>query len=98
MKATWNGHVIAESDETVYIEGNRYFPPDSVDRAFLKESDLTTECFWKGTAHYYSLDDGTARAENAVWYYPEPKIGSEEKVGHSFANYVAFYPNIVGVE
>ena len=97
MKAVWNGQVIAESDETIYIEGNQYFPPTSVDRKFLVDSDLTTECHWKGTANYYSLVDGDTKAQDAAWYYADPKQGSEEKVKHTFTNYVAFYPNIVQV-
>lgn len=97
MKATWNGHVIAESDETVYIEGNQYFPPESVNRDYLTDSSLTTECHWKGTANYYSLVDGDIKAQDAVWYYANPKQGSEEKVKHTFKNYVAFYPNIVDI-
>jgi uncharacterized protein (DUF427 family) len=97
MKAVWNGQVIAESDETVYIEGNQYFPPTSVDRKFFVGSDLTTECHWKGTANYYSLVDGDTKAQDAAWYYADPKQGSEEKVKHTFKDYVAFYPNIVQV-
>jgi len=97
MKAVWNGQVIAESDETVYIEGNQYFPPDSVAREFFTDSELTTECHWKGTANYYSLVDGDTKAQDAAWYYANPIQGSEDKVKHNFKNYVAFYPNIVTV-
>ena len=97
MKAVWNNKVIAESNETVYIEGNQYFPPESVNKEFLENSDLTTECHWKGTANYYNLVDGENKAQNAAWYYAEPKEGSEEKVKHSFKNYVAFYPQHVQV-
>lgn len=98
MQAIWNDQIIAESDETVYIEGNHYFPPDAVAKQFFANSDLTTECFWKGTAHYYTLVDGEMKAENAAWYYPAPKEGSEDKVKHTFKNYVAFYPNLVTVQ
>lgn len=98
MKATWNNKVIAESDETVYIEGNQYFPLESVKAEFLVKTDLTTECHWKGTANYYSLVDGDTKAENAAWYYANPKEGSVEKVKHDFKDYVAFYPNIVEVK
>ena len=97
MKAVWNGQVIAESNDTVYIEGNQYFPPDSVNQDFLTDSDLTTECHWKGTAHYYSLVSGDAQAKNAAWYYPEPREGSAEKVGTDYTNYIAFYPQYVEV-
>jgi uncharacterized protein (DUF427 family) len=98
MKAIWNGSVIAESDETVYIEGNQYFPPESVKQEFLEKTDLTTECFWKGTANYYSLVNGDDKANNAAWYYANPMNGSEEKVKHNFKNYIAFYPNIVQIK
>ncbi len=94
--ATWNGKVIAESDqdELVFIEGNWYFPPASIKKEFFEASDLTTECFWKGTANYYNLVDGDTRGANLAWYYAEPKSGSEEKVGKKFANFVAFYPQV----
>ena len=97
MKAVWNDKVVAESDETVFIEGNHYFPPESVDKAFLTNSDLTTECFWKGTANYYNLTDGETTAENAAWYYANPLEGSKEKVKHDFKDYIAFYPQQVHV-
>jgi uncharacterized protein (DUF427 family) len=97
MKAIWNGNVIAESDETVYIEGNQYFPPEAVKSEFFEKTDLITECHWKGTANYYTLVDDDTRAENAAWYYANPKLGSEEKVKHTFKNYVAFYPNYVQI-
>jgi len=98
MKATWNNKVIAQSDDTVYIEGNQYFPPDSVDSKFLEKTDLKTECHWKGTASYYSLVDGDTKVENAAWYYAEPKAGSTDKVKHEYKNYVAFYPQHVTVK
>jgi uncharacterized protein (DUF427 family) len=97
MKAVWNGQIVADSDETVYIEGNQYFPPESIRKEFFTTSDLTTECHWKGTAHYYNLETEGLRADNAAWYYPEPKAGSEDKVKHTYKNYVAFYKNIVEV-
>ncbi len=97
MKATWNGKVIAESDSTVFIEGNHYFPPESVDKTHLLNAELTTECFWKGTANYYHLVDADKKSENAAWYYAEPKDGSVEKVGHDFKNFIAFYPQHVTV-
>jgi uncharacterized protein (DUF427 family) len=94
MKATWNGAVIAESSDTVEIEGNQYFPPESVHREFLEESTHTTTCPWKGEAHYYTIVVNGERNENAAWYYPVPKDGSVEKVGHDFANYVAFWNGV----
>ncbi len=72
MKAIWNGKVIAESNDIVNVEGNAYFPVESVNKEFLKDSDTQTVCHWKGTASYYDLEvDGKANAD-AVWYYPTP--------------------------
>ena len=71
--ATWNGHVIARSDDTVVVEGNHYFPPESVDRALLRESDTRTRCPWKGDAHYLDLVSEEEALPDATWYYPEPK-------------------------
>lgn len=98
MQAIWNGKVIAESNETVYIEGNQYFPPDSVNKQYLSDSDRTTECHWKGTANYFNLVDGDESIQNAAWYYANPKEGSEDKVKHTYKNYVAFYPQHVTVK
>ena len=71
-KATWNGAVIAESDEYEVVEGNIYFPPDAVKREHLRESATHTVCGWKGTASYYDVVvDGEANAD-AAWYYPQP--------------------------
>ncbi len=97
MKAVWNNKVIANSENTVFIEGNHYFPPSSISKEYYSDSELTTECFWKGTANYFSLIDGESTAKNAAWYYAIPKDGSVKQVGHDFANFVAFYPNIVSV-
>ena len=73
MKAIWNGQVIAESDDTVIIEGNHYFPREAVKAEFLRDSATTTECHWKGTASYHSIEvDGELNAD-AAWYYAEPK-------------------------
>ena len=79
--ATWNGRVIAQSDETVVVEGNHYFPPESVDRSLLEPVDTTTVCPWKGTAHYYSLVANGAENRDAAWYYPEPKDAAKEIKG-----------------
>lgn len=96
MKAIWNGKVIAEAkkEDLVYIEGGWYFPPDTINREFFVDSELTTECFWKGTANYYNLKDGDNEAANLAWYYANPKEGSEDKVKHTFKNYVSFYPQV----
>ncbi|HEU0065981.1 MAG TPA: DUF427 domain-containing protein [Sphingomonas sp.] len=71
--ATWNGHTIATSGDTVVVEGNHYFPVDSVDAALLIDSATTSKCPWKGTAHYKSLVVGGATNRDAIWYYPDPK-------------------------
>ncbi len=78
MKAIWNGKVIAESEKTVIIEGNKYFPRTAVNDKFLEESSHTSHCPWKGEASYYTLNVDGDRNENAAWYYPEPKPRAEE--------------------
>ena len=80
--ANWNGHVIARSDDTVVVEGNHYFPPGSVDRALLRESDTRTRCHWKGEAHYLDVvADGQVLAD-AAWYYPAPKDAAAQITDH----------------
>ncbi|MFE0464172.1 DUF427 domain-containing protein [Kitasatospora sp. NPDC058965] len=71
--AYWNGQLIAESADTVVVEGNHYFPRESVDAALLTDSDTTTVCSWKGTANYHSLVVDGATNPDAVWYYADPK-------------------------
>jgi uncharacterized protein (DUF427 family) len=71
-RAIWNGAVIAESDDTVVVEGNHYFPLDSVKREYLVESDTHTVCPWKGVASYYSLEVDGERNIDAAWYCPKP--------------------------
>lgn len=75
--ATWNGTTIAQSDDTVVVEGNHYFPREAV-TATLKESDTHTVCPWKGTASYYSVEVDGAVNEDAAWYYPAPKDAASE--------------------
>jgi uncharacterized protein (DUF427 family) len=75
-KAFWGGKLIAESDATVVVEGNQYFPPDAVKKEFLKPSGHTSVCPWKGTAHYYHVSVDGMKNENAAWYYPEPKAAA----------------------
>jgi uncharacterized protein (DUF427 family) len=72
VKAIWNGATIADSDATVLVEGNHYFPPDSVNQAYLQPSLMRSLCMWKGVARYYSLEVGGARNVNAAWSYPRP--------------------------
>jgi len=77
-QATWNGTVIAQSDDTVIVEGNHYFPIDSVRSDLLSASDTHTICPWKGTASYYTVTvDGQANPD-AAWYYPEPKDAAKQ--------------------
>ncbi len=73
MKAIWNKQVIAESDSVVNVEGNSYFPIESVNKEFIKNSETQTVCHWKGTASYYSLEVDGKTNEDAAWYYPEPR-------------------------
>ena len=73
MRAVWKGETIAESTNTVVVEGNHYFPADSVGKEHLKPSSTTTVCPWKGTAHYYSVVSGDDENIDAAWYYPTPK-------------------------
>ncbi len=89
MKAVWNNATIAESDNTVVVEGNHYFPPDSVEWQYLEKTDHTTICPWKGTAIYYSITVHDKRNENAAWSYPEPSKAAENIKG-----YIAFYGSV----
>lgn len=90
MRATWNGTTIAESDDTVVVEGNHYFPADSLDRSLIRESDTHTVCPWKGTASYYTLVVDGKENVDAVWYYPEPKDAARQIAGR-----VAFWKGVV---
>ena len=96
MKAIWNNQVIAEAerDQLIRIEGNWYFPPDSIKKEFFKPSNHHTTCVWKGEASYYDVDAGGSVNQEAAWYYPEPKEGSVERVKKDFANYVAFWHGV----
>jgi uncharacterized protein (DUF427 family) len=89
VRALWNGEVIAESDDTVIIDRNHYFPADSVDHRYLTTSDTATVCGWKGTASYYSLTVGEAVRKDAAWYYPSPSSAARSIEGR-----VAFGPGI----
>jgi uncharacterized protein (DUF427 family) len=93
MKAIWNDEIIAESNNTVVVEGNHYFPVDSVNRKYLIASDTTSVCPWKGAANYYSVQvDGKINAD-AAWYYAEPKSAAAEIKGR-----VAFWHGVRVVE
>ncbi len=81
-RATWNGAVIAEGNETVVVEGNHYFPPGAVNGDHLRPSDRRTICPWKGVARYYDVVMGDAVNRDAAWYYPEPRRAAAEIKGH----------------
>lgn len=86
--------IIADSDDVIYIEGNVYFPPDSVKQEFFKVSDRHTTCFWKGEASYKTVKVGNIELQDATWFYPEPKKESIERVGKDFSNYHAFWHGV----
>jgi uncharacterized protein (DUF427 family) len=89
MKAVWNGTVVAESDDTVVVEGNHYFPRESVRSELLAPSDTTTVCSWKGTANYFTLKVGDDENRDAVWYYADPKPAAADIRGR-----VAFWKGV----
>ncbi|MDI9599350.1 MAG: DUF427 domain-containing protein [Acidobacteriota bacterium] len=89
MTARWNGVTLAESDDTVVVEGNHYFPAASVRMEYLRPTDLHTECPWKGTASYYDIVVGGETNEGAAWYYPEPREAAREIAGR-----VAFWRGV----
>ena len=89
MKAIWNGKTIAESNETVVVENNHYFPADSIKREYFAATDTHTGCPWKGTASYYTLDVDGKQNKDAAWYYPEPKDAARQIKGH-----VAFWKGV----
>ncbi len=89
MKATWNGVVVAESDDTVVVEGNHYFPAASLKHEFVAPSALHSTCGWKGTASYYTLSVNGMENRDAVWYYPTPMKGAE-----AVADRVAFWKGV----
>jgi uncharacterized protein (DUF427 family) len=89
MKATWENTVLAESDKTIVIEGNHYFPPESVKKEYFRSSDAHSTCPWKGLASYYHVDAGGKLNQDAAWYYPEPKEAAKQ-----IKNYVAFWRGV----
>lgn len=89
MKAVWNGAIVAESSATRVVEGNHYFPADSIKREYFKETATHTTCSWKGVASYYTLDVNGQKNVDAAWYYPEPKSAANEITG-----YVAFWKGV----
>ena len=89
MKAIWNGTVLAQSDVTVVVDGNHYFPVDSIDERYFVESGKQTICPWKGVASYYSVVVDGKENGNAAWYYPQPSAAAVKIRGH-----VAFWRGV----
>ena len=89
MKAIWNNEILAESDKTVVVEGNHYFPEDSINKEFFKQSETHTVCGWKGTASYYDVVANGKTNKDAAWFYPTPKDDAKE-----IENHVAFWKGV----
>lgn len=89
MKAIWNGVTIAESNDTIVIENNHYFPSESINKDFFKESELHTNCPWKGVASYYSLEVDGSENMDAAWYYPQAS-----ELAKQIEGYVAFWKGV----
>ncbi|UXX80655.1 DUF427 domain-containing protein [Reichenbachiella carrageenanivorans] len=89
MKAIWNGHVLAESADTLVVENNHYFPPSAIKQEFFKASPTHTHCPWKGEASYYTIDAGGKQNIDAAWYYP-----SASDLAKNIEGYVAFWKGV----
>jgi uncharacterized protein (DUF427 family) len=89
MKASWNGKVIAESDETIVVEGNHYFPHQAIKKEFFQSSATNTVCGWKGTASYYDVVVDGEVNKDAAWFYPTVKEAAK-----NIQNYVAFWKGV----
>jgi uncharacterized protein (DUF427 family) len=89
MKAVWNGTLLAESSDTIVVEGNHYFPPESIHREFFKESPTRSSCPWKGEAYYFTIEAGDEQNKDAAWYYPHPKDAAK-----NISGYVAFWKGV----
>ncbi len=89
MKAIWNNKTIAESSKTIVIENNHYFPADSINKDFFKNSNMHSTCPWKGEASYYSIEVDGKTNKDAAWFYPNPKEKAEQ-----IKNYVAFWKGV----
>jgi uncharacterized protein (DUF427 family) len=93
MKAIWENQLLAESDKTIVIENNHYFPSSSLNIQYFKKSDTTTICPWKGTASYYTILVNNKENIDAAWYYPSPKEAANE-----ITDYVAFWHGVEVIE
>ena len=89
MKAVWNGAILAQSENTVVIEGNHYFPPESINKDYLKQSDTRTTCPWKGQASYYDIQVDGELNQDAAWYYPQPS-----ELAKGIKDHVAFWHGV----
>ncbi|HTI13151.1 MAG TPA: DUF427 domain-containing protein [Dictyobacter sp.] len=88
-RAIWNGIVLAESDQCIIVEGNSYFPLESVQTSYFRDSATHTVCPWKGTASYYTIEVNGEQNKDAAWFYPEPKDAAKQ-----ITNYVAFWRGV----
>jgi len=93
MKAIWKDTLLAESDDTIVVESNHYFPPDSIKKDFFQPSDSRSSCHWKGEASYYSIKIGDELNEDSAWYYPAPKAEAS-----NIKDYIAFWKGIEVIE
>jgi len=89
IRATWNGAVLAESNQCEVVEGNQYFPPEAIEKQYFRPSETHTVCSWKGTARYYDIVVDGKVNKDAAWYYPEPKDAAKQIKG-----YVAFWRGV----
>lgn len=96
MKAVWKEQLIAEADrdDLIYIEGNYYFPPSSVQQQFLRKSDTPYTCPWKGDCQYFDVGEGETWDHDVAWSYPEPKPSAIDTVKKDFSSYLAFYRDV----
>ena len=89
MKAIWENKILAESDDTIVIENNHYFPPSSINQQYFTKSDTTSICPWKGTANYYTITVNGNQNIDAAWYYPSPKEDAKK-----ITDYIAFWRGV----
>jgi len=96
MKATWNGHIVAEADkdDLIYIEQNWYFPPSAVNYSYLRKSPTPYTCPWKGECQYFDVGQGDDWAKDSAWTYPDPLPSAIERVHEDFSGYVAFWRGV----
>lgn len=88
-KAIWNDVILAESDQTIMVEGNHYFPPDSINKEYYRDSNTHTRCPWKGLASYYTIAVNGDENHDAAWYYPDPSRAAD-----LIKDYVAFWRGV----